>query len=195
MNEQELDDYIISHLDKNSEDLSPLGHFHVTNDPKPNPVGRPTVMTPEVVNKLIEVFSIGGSDTEACLIAGISRKTLYEYIKDHPEFGDRKEELKEMPKYLARKNITEAISAKDKTISQWYLERKSKAEFSTRIEATGADGEALNRPYTAEELATAEKLKELDGNPIPTKTDTSSGSRPAEPTTTQEQLPDGLDTQ
>lgn len=97
-------------------------------------VGRPTLMTPETLNKLEQAFSIGASDKEACFIANISHQTLYNYQKDHPEFVERKEALKDMPKYKARKNIVDKINEGDVTTSLWYVERKAKDEFSTRTD-------------------------------------------------------------
>ncbi len=48
-----------------------------------------------------------------------------------------------MPKYTAKKNIIAKINTGSVFESQWYLERKSKEEFSTRNELTGKDGESL----------------------------------------------------
>lgn len=55
--------------------------------------GRPTIMTPDIVNKLEQAFSMGCSDLEACLYAGISKQTLYNYQAKNPEFVDRKEKI------------------------------------------------------------------------------------------------------
>jgi len=59
------------------------------------PVGRPTVMTLAMVNKLEQGFINGLSDVQACRYAGISRTTLFNYQEEHPEFINRKEELRE----------------------------------------------------------------------------------------------------
>ena len=99
-----------------------------------NEVGRPTVMTQEVIEKLEEAFSIGATDKEACFLAKISMATLYNYCQDKKEFLERKEALKDMVKYQARKNVAEAIQEGDKPLSQWYLERKAKDEFSQKTE-------------------------------------------------------------
>lgn len=105
------------------------------------PVGRPTVVTPEIISKLEEVFALGGSDLEACLFAGISKTTLYEYQKNNPEFTERKEELKETPILKARRTIDKALD--NPSNAQWFLERKRKKEFAARTELTGGDGEPL----------------------------------------------------
>lgn len=109
-------------------------------------VGRPTVMTPEVVSKLEQAFSMGCSDLEACLFADISKQTLYDYQAKHPEFVDRKAMLKETLILKARSVIATSLNNKDENTAKWLLERKRKQEFSTRIENTGADGEPLQMP-------------------------------------------------
>ena len=96
--------------------------------------GRPTIMTPELVSKMEYGILKGLNDTECCLYAGISRQTLYEYISKHPEFADRKEELKKQPSTTAKLNVVEAIENGDIDISKWYLERRNKEEFSLRQE-------------------------------------------------------------
>ncbi len=108
-----------------------------------NQLGRPTVMTLDTLQKLEDAFSIGATDREACLIANISSQSLYNFQKENPDYIERKEKLKDMPKYKARMNIVEAINAKNLSVSQWYAERKAKDEFSQRTEQTGKDGEAL----------------------------------------------------
>jgi hypothetical protein len=95
--------------------------------------GRPTVVTPEVVLKLEEAFALGCSDREACFFAGISNDALYGYCKKHPEFTDRKEQLKERPIFLARKSLIDGVQ-KDPKLALAYLERKKKGEFSLRQE-------------------------------------------------------------
>ena len=97
-------------------------------------VGRPTVMTDEVIGKLEMLFAKGLSDREACLIADIHPSTLYDYCNANPEFAERKELLKERVKTQAKLNLAEAIENKDADISKWYLERKAKDEFSVKQE-------------------------------------------------------------
>lgn len=106
-------------------------------------LGRPKIITPEIKAILEEAFLVGASDKEACLIADIAPSTLYNYCTEHEDFLERKEELKEMVKYKARKNISEAIDNGNKSLSQWYLERKAKEEFAQRSEVTGKDGKDL----------------------------------------------------
>lgn len=93
---------------------------------------RPTVMDENIVSKLEEGFSRWLTDNEACLYADISRSTLFRYIEQNPEFWNRKELLKDMPKMKAKLVVTDKILEKDDYNSRWYLERKGKDEFSTK---------------------------------------------------------------
>ena len=96
--------------------------------------GRPTIMTPELVNKLEIAFSMGCTDLEACLFANISKQTLYNYQDKNPEFVDRKEMLKEKLILKALSVIAESLNKKDENTAKWYLERKRKDEFSAKPE-------------------------------------------------------------
>jgi hypothetical protein len=108
-------------------------------------VGRPPSMTQDVVNKLEQAFSLGASDLEACFYAGISKPTLYKYQDENPEFIDRKKALKEKLVLKARSVVADALENKDKQTAQWYLERRKKDEFSTKVENehTGKDGKPI----------------------------------------------------
>ena len=117
-------------------------------------IGRPTVMTPEVLAKLEEVFAIGGTDLEAIFYADISKDALYDYQKLHPEFTDRKEKLKERPILKARQTIVKGLDDADN--AKWFLERKVKNEFANRQELTGTGGKDL-----IPETISPEEQKEL----------------------------------
>lgn len=115
--------------------------------------GRPTVVTEEVIAKLEEGFVRGLSDVECCLYSDIAPSTLYEYCKANPEFAERKDELKNAVKMRAKLNIADGITLnKDLSLSQWYLERKAKDEFSGRQELTGKDGSQLFKPSPEEQI-------------------------------------------
>jgi hypothetical protein len=105
--------------------------------------GRPTNLTPETISKLEQAWSMGCSDLEACLHAGIGKSALYNYQNAHPNFLERKQILKEKLVLKARSVIANALNNKDENTARWYLERKRKDEFSTRTEQTGKDGASL----------------------------------------------------
>lgn len=102
-------------------------------------VGRPTVMTEAILDKLELLFSLGATDEMACSIANIHPATLYNYQQDNPEFVERKKSLKDMVTWQAKANIANKINKGDITQSNWWLERKAKDEFSTRSEHINAN--------------------------------------------------------
>ncbi len=104
-------------------------------------VGRPTKMTEAVVLKLEQAFAIDASVEEACSYADISRNTFYVWLKEHPEYQDRIDELRQRPVLKARQTIVKSLDTPQG--AQWYLERKKKIEFAHRNEHTGADGQPL----------------------------------------------------
>lgn len=127
-------------------------------------VGRPTKMIPETLKKLEDSFCLGHSDDEACLIAQISPPTLYDYCEKHPDFLTKKELLKNMPSIKARRNIIEALNAKDVDVSQWYLERKNKEEFSQRSELTGKEGQPIQIGVVKEFLHEPNHTPQISGD-------------------------------
>lgn len=89
---------------------------------------------------------MGCTDTEACLYADIEPATLYNYQKIHPEFIEKKSYWKENPLLKARKILNRDLDLWDSNTAKWLLERKAKAEFSTKTEIglTDKDGEDRN---------------------------------------------------
>lgn len=114
----------------------------------PNNIGRPTVMTPEVIAKLEQAFAIGCTDREATFYAGISMDSLYAYQLFNPAFSERKAALKEKPVLKARQTLVSSLD--DPLHAKWYLERKRKDEFSQRLENTGPDGNPLTIQLSSE---------------------------------------------
>lgn len=108
-------------------------------------MARPTVMTEDVLAKLVEAFKYGASDAEACAYADIAEATLYKYQEKHPEFTEYKAQLKSLPVFTAKKSVVDRLP-KDPELALKYLERKAKGEFSLRSELTGKDGKDLPTP-------------------------------------------------
>ena len=88
-----------------------------------NRVGRPTVMTNEVIGKLELAYTAGSNNTQACDFADISQDALYDYIKKNPEFSEKIEHWKQRLKLRAKMNIKNAINDGDEDMSKWYLEK------------------------------------------------------------------------
>lgn len=109
---------------------------------KTGPKG-PTKMTPTTIQKLEQAFSFGCPDTEACLFAGIATSTLYAYQEKHPEFVERKAQLKETPILKARQTVINALDDADMAFK--FLERKRRAEFAPKqiMEHVGDDDKPI----------------------------------------------------
>lgn len=98
-------------------------------------VGRPTIMTPDIISKLEEIFALGGSDEEACFYANIGKSTLYNYQKDNEEFVERKEALKETPILKARRTVIKSLEEPNHAFR--FLERKRRSEFGPTLDLSG----------------------------------------------------------
>lgn len=122
------------------------------------PTGRPTKLTPETIDKLRTSFLMGCSDIEACLYADISKTALYNYQQKNPDFVDQKEQWKEQLTLKARTVIATSLNNKDENTAKWYLERKCKNEFSTKVE-NEISGKGLNIMVADEN--TKEALEDL----------------------------------
>lgn len=96
--------------------------------------GRPSVITPEIIDKLDYAFSIGCNDSEAISFAGISKSAFYNYLDKHADYKERKEALKLKPILKAKKANNDLIESGDPVHIRWYLERKKADEFSSKAE-------------------------------------------------------------
>ena len=100
--------------------------------------GRPTVDTPEVRRKIEQAAAYDATFEEIAFFAGIHRDSLNEIFKKDPEFSDRVDALRNQPILQARETVVKSL--KDSSNAQWHLERKRKAEFSTRSETDLTSG-------------------------------------------------------
>lgn len=98
-------------------------------------IGRPTVMTDEVIRKIEEVAALDGSVAEMAYYAGIHPDTVYAHMKSNPEFSDRITALRNRPVLKARQTVTKALD--DPTFAFKYLEKKAKKEFGNSLELSG----------------------------------------------------------
>lgn len=127
------DDY---NADDGFDEDDPKHQPHIKRDKR----GRPTVMTKQVLQKLRQAFSIGCTETEAAIFAGIGVSTLYNYYAENPDFVEEKDELKDHNVIYARMNISTNIQKRKSVEDSWeYLKRKRKHEFSEAKQETVPD--------------------------------------------------------
>lgn len=102
----------------------------MSKDVVKNKVGRPTRYEPAVVNKLKAAFANAFTVDQACIYAGISKETFYNWSEKHPGFVDQITKAKEQPTMAAKRNVVDAVTAGDIKTSRWWLERKAPEEFA-----------------------------------------------------------------
>ena len=122
-------------------------------------MSRPTVMTDEVVSKLEHAFSMGCTDLEACMYAGIAKATFYRYQEDNEDFRDHKEVLKSNPFMLARTVLVKALQDGDVNTAHKMIDRREGSKVS--LDHTSSDGSMAPTivqliPYAVDEDAYSE---------------------------------------
>lgn len=86
------------------------------------------------IDILREAWSNGANDVEACCVANITQQTLNGWLKENDCALERERDLiRTKPSYKARTNVVKKINKGDIETSKWYLERKNKEEFGTKI--------------------------------------------------------------
>lgn len=99
-------------------------------------VGRPTVITPEVLAKLEQAFAIDATVEEALSYAEIKPDAYYDYLKKNPDFSERIKELRQRPILAARQRVVQGVK-ENYSNAMDYLKRKRKLEFGDSVEHTG----------------------------------------------------------
>jgi hypothetical protein len=94
------------------------------------------------LQKLVDAYSYYFTDDEAISYAGISMEQLKYFQELHPDFYTIKHCAKRQPDMGAKKVLV-AHAIKDVNWSAWWLSRTQKDTFSTRVEATSANGRDL----------------------------------------------------
>lgn len=125
-------------------------------------VTNPTKASKEIVKKLEEVLQDGGTITEACDQAGITRQTYYNWIESDEQFLTKMESAQEYVTEVAKSVIARSITKrKNREDAKWWLERKRKNEFSARSEVTGKDGRDLTPTFVVATEEAKNKLEKL----------------------------------
>lgn len=99
-------------------------------------VARPKKFTPEIIKKLLGAIKSGNFRITACQIAGISQKTLCEWLKNPDEkYQKFKEELVKAEACVESECVRIILDAgkTDPKWTSWYLERKFPDRWNTGI--------------------------------------------------------------
>jgi len=95
-----------------------------------NEVGRPTIITPEIITMLESVFKLGVTDEVALNYAGVSSATYYRHLKDDKDFERKMRSAQDFARIAAGQVVMKAIvEDKDVQTAKWWLEKKYHNEF------------------------------------------------------------------
>lgn len=115
-------------------------------------LGRPTVMTAEVILKLEEAFKCDATDGEACAFAGIGESTYYAQRDSNEAFREQMDRAKQFPFMLAKKTVMQAMNDKDGGLAMKWLKNRQRDRYHEKVEQ-----EIRERPIE-------EVIKEVDEN-------------------------------
>lgn len=124
-------------------------------------VGRPTLLNDETADRIVAIVKAGGFPETAALVAGVGRRTLYDWLaRGHPEgvlkpvaegedpgerelraedqpFRDFRERLEQARKESELRHVAAITSSKDWRAHAWLLQRLNPDEFSAPRAAAG----------------------------------------------------------
>lgn len=149
----------------------------------------PSKYTPITIGKLEQAWMLGCSDSEAAIFAGISRASLYNYLREDPDFKERRDLLKNWHSLMARRNIGMALarpadhglSHSSIELSKWYLEKRNRDEFGPDKKEALSPGDSLASSFDAilkqqvEVKSSTLYIKKSDGNTSPSTDDIDGG--------------------
>lgn len=142
---------------------------------KKNLGGRPTVMTEEVVAKLVEGFKADFTIDEACRYAGIDQSTYFRRRQVDEAFCKEMDSAKDYVLIKAKKNIQTAVDEGDTDLSVKLLKMRQNKIYSER-NVSEIEGEVgiKKADQLAEALDDILEIKEDADNTQTTQSDTGS---------------------
>lgn len=94
-------------------------------------MGRPTKLTKALRERIRAACLLGATNQEIALSAGVSEKTLYNYLNNDSDFLQDFESWKNSPILKARKTIIDNLD--QPRVAMWFIERKSR-ELPTQLQ-------------------------------------------------------------
>lgn len=132
--------------------------------------GRPSkyqeIITEENKNKVLEIYSKGGSDLEVIDYLGISKTTFYDWLKeaDKQDFSDTIEKGKIKSQIWWENQGKEGIWDKNFNSTTWIFTMKNRFRENwsdtTKTEITGKDGGAIKTENTVLDNRIKEYIRE-----------------------------------
>jgi len=98
-----------------------------------------------IIQSLREYLELGFSRNKACELTGLASSTLSNWVKEDESLGIKLQGWENAINKVAMQNILDAINKEGETddarkeTTKWWLERKMKADFSTRTDITTND--------------------------------------------------------
>jgi hypothetical protein len=102
---------------------------------RPAPTGM-TKKTPETIEAVLKAVEAGGTLTDAARVAGIGRRTLYDWLEQDTELVERIDEAKLRRREKLLKRIEQSSEEGDWKAAAWILERTMPEEFSRNAKVT-----------------------------------------------------------
>ena len=125
-------------------------------------VGRPTVITNQVVSLLITAFHSGLSVREACWQSGISHEAYYSKLRGDQEFADKMAKAQSRVTVNAKELVAKAIAKGDLAIAKWWLERKEKVDTFDNVVVAEPQQPPISLDRAIEILDDKRKMDDLE---------------------------------
>lgn len=109
-------------------------------------MARPSKLTPELQDKLVEVFRIGQTSIEdACAYVGIGTTTYHRWMQENREFRDviQKARAEAVVGYLAV--IRKAANSGQWQAAAWWLERVLPAQYGRKSQVEVLTPDVIER--------------------------------------------------
>jgi len=146
-------------------------------DGKCTECGRPSKSTPEVVSKLVAAFQRDFNVTEACIHAGITRETYYQWIKNEKEFSDKMADAQRYLNMVAKEQHAQIIADPDVSVKTKSVHIITQLKLRAKDPETGESeyaqqnnvrhsGKIEDGSMTEEEKEIVEKFNNLDDDAL-----------------------------
>ena len=123
---------------------------------------RPSGMTPEVVNKLVEEFRYDATIEEACSYAWISTKTFYNWIKEDEKFFHEIDRAMKFPFKKARNTLIDLMDS-DKEEMRFKASQEFVSKRDSRYKSKSENTETtLTQEQDQEDLIRNKSMIDLE---------------------------------